>query len=238
MLRIYLFGQFRVELNGELLAESVWPRRKAKNLLKLLAIQPGYRLHKEQVVEWLWPDQDLTSGANNLYRTLHLLRQALDNSGVNAKKTAKGDGSYVLLREDILRLNTDKDVWTDLEAFEKLLDRSQSASVISTNLLEEAVSLYSGDLLEEDPYEEWLLTRRENSKQRFQQALLHLAENYRQCRAFAPAISLLQRLLSQDKTNETAYRELLLNYSLNGQRSEAIAEFQTCREVLASRIGA
>ena len=188
MLRIYLFGEFRVELDGEFLAESVWPRRKAKSLLKLLAIQPGYRLHKEQVVEWLWPDQDLTSGANNLYRTLHLLRQALDNSGVKDKKTAKGEASYVLLREDILRLNIDKGVWTDLEAFEKLLDRTQSAPASSTNLLEEAISLYSGDLLEEDPYEEWLLTRRENSKQRFQQALLNLAENYRQRRAFAPPL--------------------------------------------------
>ncbi len=231
MLRIFLLGKFRVELNGELLSETAWARRKAKNLLKLLALQPGYRIHKDQATEVLWPDLDPISASSNLYRNLHLLRQTLQPG-----QSPRAESSYIILKEEIIRLNTSDGIWIDIDAFQSLLERALNETD-ATAVLEEALNLYQGDLLEEDLYEEWTLRRREELRQAHQQNLLQLAGLYRKRRKYAHAVSLLQRILASEPTNESAHRELILNFTLAGQRSEALSQYQRCRKVLDEEVG-
>jgi predicted ATPase/DNA-binding SARP family transcriptional activator len=231
MLRLFLLGSFRVELEGKMLEETAWPRRKVKQLLKVLALQPGYRLHKEQLLEYLWPELEPTSAANNLYRTLHLLRQTLEPEGCR-----KAENSYILFKEEIVRLNPAKNIWVDVQAFRSLLEQAR-IQPDSVSQFEEALKLYQGDLLEEDLYEEWVLPVREELRHKFQQALLTLAEAYRQTGNYLVAINLLHRILGQDQTNESAQRELMLVYALNGQRSEALAQYQLCAQTLADELG-
>ncbi|HEX2914676.1 MAG TPA: tetratricopeptide repeat protein [Chloroflexia bacterium] len=231
MLRIFLLGTFRVELDGKLIDEKAWPRRKVKSLLKLLALQPGYRLHKEQALELLWPDQELSAASGNLYRNLHLLRQVLE-----PPPARKSDSSTILFKEEIIRLNPASGLWLDLDAFQNLLNRARTASNPLPHL-EEAISLYSGDLLEEDPYEEWLSVRRDELKRDFQQALLLVAQAYRQSAAYPAAIAALQRILAKDPSNEAAHRELILVYTLSGQRNEALNQYQLCMKVLDEELG-
>jgi hypothetical protein len=54
-LRIELLGGFRVTAGGRVLPESAWRRRKPAALVKLLALAPGHRLHREQAMDLLWP---------------------------------------------------------------------------------------------------------------------------------------------------------------------------------------
>src|SRR6266571_1486742 len=77
-IRIFLLGRFEVTRGERILQASAWPRRKAAALLQRLALKR--RLLKEQAIEFLWPEVDTSSGANNLYRTLHSLRQTLETS--------------------------------------------------------------------------------------------------------------------------------------------------------------
>lgn len=231
MLRISLLGSFRVELDGKLIEESAWARRKVKSLLKLLALQPGYRLHKDQALDLLWADLDPVAASGNLYRNLHLLRQALE-PGLNRKAEA----NIVIFKGEILRLNPAAGLWVDVDAFQSLLVRSRNQHDLLA-LLEEAASLYRGDLLEEDPYEEWTLLRREELRRDFHQTLLTLAALYRQRNAFAAAMTVLQRILSNDPTNESAHRELILTYTLAGQRNEALTQYQMCTKVIESELG-
>lgn len=75
--RIYLLGGFRVAFASETIAENAWRRRKAGTLVKLLALARGHRLHREQLMETLWPDQVPTTAANSLYQAVHTARRAL-----------------------------------------------------------------------------------------------------------------------------------------------------------------
>lgn len=231
MLRIFLFGRFRVEVDGVLIEETAWPRRKVKNLLKLLALQTGYRIHKDQALDLLWPDLDIEAASGNLYRLLHLLRRTLETGTPN-----KTEASYVLLKEEIIRLNTAKGIWVDLEAFQNLLKRARTEPDPAPTL-EEAIELYQGDVLEEDPYEEWTLLSREENKRYFIQTLLTLASLHRQRKHYPAAIAALQRILAKEATNETAHRELIFVYTLAGQRSEALNQYQLCTEIISNELG-
>jgi DNA-binding SARP family transcriptional activator len=75
---IELLGTFRVRVGDEVMAAEVWRRRKVRSLVKLLALAPGYRLHREQVMELLWPDADPQAALNSLHQTLYLARRILE----------------------------------------------------------------------------------------------------------------------------------------------------------------
>src|SRR5262249_58295054 len=65
-LRIHLLGGFRVWVGARPIEERDWRLRKAASLLKLLALAPGHTLHREQLVEWLWPDHEPHAARHHL----------------------------------------------------------------------------------------------------------------------------------------------------------------------------
>jgi tetratricopeptide (TPR) repeat protein len=69
-LALHLLGCFAVHAGDYPIPETTWRRSAAAKLVKLLPLAPGYRLHRDQVVEILWPNLERRAGARNLYRAL------------------------------------------------------------------------------------------------------------------------------------------------------------------------
>lgn len=53
---VCLLGDFAVQVDGRPIAADRFPRRAAVRLVQLLALAPARRLHREQVMDALWPD--------------------------------------------------------------------------------------------------------------------------------------------------------------------------------------
>ena len=58
-------------------AADAWRLRKAKTLVKLLALASGHRMHRDALMAALWPDRDGPAAANNLHQALYVARRAL-----------------------------------------------------------------------------------------------------------------------------------------------------------------
>jgi len=145
-IHIFLLGRFEVTRGERRLQVSAWTRRKAAALLQRIALEQ--RLLKEQAIEFLWPEVDASSGANNLYRTLHTLRQTLDTAlgpGTAEATLVFQDGVFAL--RDAVR--------ADVTAFHSLVQAGDPASLTA------ALRLYTGDLLPDDRYAEWTLVSRD-----------------------------------------------------------------------------
>ena len=74
---VRLLGGFALAVDGQSVEAGTWRLRKARTLVKLLALAPGPRLHREQVIELLWPDRAPAAAANNLHQVLHVARRQL-----------------------------------------------------------------------------------------------------------------------------------------------------------------
>jgi DNA-binding SARP family transcriptional activator len=74
---VRLLGLFAVELGGRALGVGAFPRRKAHQLVKLLALQTGCKMHRDQVVEALWPHLPLDAGSHQLHNALAQARAAI-----------------------------------------------------------------------------------------------------------------------------------------------------------------
>src|SRR5215208_3004613 len=103
-LRIWLLGGFRVSVGSRSIGEQVWHLRKAQSLLKVLALAEGHRLHREQVMELLWPDLHPEAALNNLTYALHVARRTLEPSALASRSAAS---RYLRLRSEQLTLCPD-----------------------------------------------------------------------------------------------------------------------------------
>ena len=67
----------RVRAGDHPIRDEVWRRRKPAGLLKLLALAPGHRLHREQLMVALWPELEATAASANLRKALHYAEESL-----------------------------------------------------------------------------------------------------------------------------------------------------------------
>lgn len=228
MIRVFLLGKFEVSRAGNRLRPQDWSLRKAAALFQRLAYER--RLIKDQAIDFLWPESTMTSGSNNLYRTLHSLRQTLDaflGLGTAGEVFSFADGILHLMDT----------VWVDATEFERLCEHVPGELPEQRIAkLNEALALYQGDFLPDERYEEWTLLPREALVRLRREASLSLARHHLDQGDFLVAIGQLSPLLASDPADEQVHRELMRAYALSGRRHEALRQYQACVDALAAEL--
>src|SRR5262249_35502467 len=148
-IRIGLLGGFRVEVDGGSIREEAWRQRKPAALVKLLALAPRHRLHREQVMDALWPELSPAAASANLRKALHHARRLAESS--TGEPLIESAGELVALPADGL--------WVDVEAFRAAGDRARRAG--DPDAYAEAIGLYREGLLPDDRYEDWAIGPRD-----------------------------------------------------------------------------
>jgi len=150
---------------------AVTPR--ARSLLRLLALHEGRPVHREVLMEALWPGGDPVSGGRNLQVLVSSLRQALEPG------RARGDDTLVTRDGDAYRLALPKGTGIDLTAFHEALAEARASSDpgLSTGAYGRALDLYEGELFPEEGPAEWVIAPREQLLEEATDAARGLAES-------------------------------------------------------------
>ena len=194
---IRLLGRFEIEVDGELIEDSHFERRLAGSLVKLLALN-GSGMHREIVIDALWPDLTIDAASPRLHQAASYARKAV------------GDKQAILLRGTIRYfLWPDREHTIDVEQFEIAADLAQSGSVDEAAA---AAATYGGDLLPADPYEEWLGGRRDHLRLRYVEVLRTASE--------------WEAVLAVEPADEQAHLALMRGFVADGQRLATIRQFE------------
>src|SRR3954453_12919454 len=113
-IEIQLMGRFEVVVDGIAVPPTGWQRRAAADLVKLLALAPSRTLHRERVLDALWPDVAADEAGPRLHKAAHYARRAL------------GYENAVVLRADPVTLLPGADVVVDVGDFERLAAEAES----------------------------------------------------------------------------------------------------------------
>lgn len=218
-LRIQLLGAFRVSAGGGRIEAAEWPRRKAAGIVKLLALAPRHRLHREQVVDLLWPDFAPDAGLNNLHRTLHVARRVLQPD-----LTPGAPAAHLRLSGEVLDLCPSGRLSIDVEAFEAAAAVARQADEPAA--YEAALRLYTGELLPEDRYDDWATGRRDRLSRLYLELSVELARLQATSGNLNAAISTLQRVVVNDPAHEEAHAILMRLHALAGRRHQALRQYQ------------
>jgi FtsP/CotA-like multicopper oxidase with cupredoxin domain len=131
VLRIKLLGGFSVSVGSRTIQQNEWRLRKAAALVKLLALSPNHRLHREQVMDALWPELGKRAASNNLRGALHAARKVLDPTA---------GSRYLAFQDESLVLCPEGELWVDVDAFEetvKPVHRSREPTAYKAALMPE-----------------------------------------------------------------------------------------------------
>jgi DNA-binding SARP family transcriptional activator len=207
---VRLLDGFTVMVDGTPTAASRWNRRSAGALVKLLAMAPGGRLHRDRVIDALWPDLTVDVALPRLHKAAHYARVAL------------GERDAVVLKGEALALFPKARLHVDAVAFEAAAEAALAAHPVSPEACTEALR-QAGELLPDDLAEPWLEEPRERLRLRVA-ALLRGAGRW-------------EDLLRLDPADEEAHVELLREAVAAGDRTTGLRRYERMERVLASELG-
>ena len=230
--RIFCLGGFRVFRNNEPVRDTAWKSTRAKELVKLLAVQSGRTVSRDAVTEQLWPKASPERHGPLFRVLLHRTRKVLD-----PREGPDPAGSSILLADGRVVLNADR-VWTDIGAFRGAFEEAKELQRIkdapaALAALEKAIGLYGGDLLPSAAQEEWVLPVREQLRKAFLQALEEAAGIRERQDDGEGACALYERMFAHDQCHDAACQWLMRRYASSGRRSEAVRVYE--RHELALR---
>ncbi len=206
---------------------AAWRTSKTRDLVRLLAMAAGRVVPSDVLVDALWPDVDPERG-----------RASLRTAASQARHVLGAD--HLVRRTGGLLLTS---VWVDALAFEALasaagqqLAAGQLADGVTTGW--DAVTLYTGDLYQDEPYAAAAGTDREHYRRLLKRLLLDAADAACRLGWLRDAAELGHRALRIDPCAEAAYRVLMRTYSHLGETEQALGLYETCRAALADAFGA
>ncbi len=227
--QIRLFGAFAVRVGEEVVPEGAWRLRKAKSLVKLLALAPERRVHRERATELLWPERAADAAANNFHQALYVARRAFEAAGA--------DASAVLpLRDDMLVLYPGGRVEVDVDAFDAAVVRARETGELGD--YRAALGLYGGELLPEDRFEAWAAGRREALSEAQLGMLLELSARLAEGGDTGAAVEALEQAVVINPLHEAAHRALMRQFAQAGRRQQALAQYHQLREALRRELEA
>ncbi|MFG2524553.1 ATP-binding protein [Streptomyces sp. NPDC048527] len=229
LLRLHLFGGFRVTRDGGPELAERWPRPSARALVKLLAVSPGHSLHREQAMDICWPDADASAALGSLRVALHAARRALE-----PELAPRATSSYLTADGALLRLDP-RAVWIDADHAEHLAHKALEAGASSQ--LGTALEAFTGELLPEDRYAPWAEARREQLAVVSERLRIALAEALLEEGAPEEAAAVARRALDENPADERAHQLLIGAYLRQGLRRQAVRQFHACRESLDAELG-
>ena len=206
--------------------------QKARALLAYLIMEAGRPHERATLAALFWPEMPDALALRNLSQTLIWLRQAVGD----------GDPPFLHLTRRQIQWNAAAPVDVDALRFCALLERRPTPTEPPAAALRQAVALYRGEFLAGfglpgcPAFDEWLLLQREHFQRLALEALFQLAEEALAAGDWVAAATLARRQLALDRWREDAIRQLLHALAAAGRPSEALAEYENARRLLAQEL--
>jgi DNA-binding SARP family transcriptional activator len=237
-LSISLLGTLRVTLDGEPVTD--FATDKARALLAYLAVESDRPHRRDALAGLLWPDQPQKRARQSLRQALSDLRKAIGD---------QDDAPFLLISREDLQFNAECDHWLDVAELTDLVKdcqthhhRRRETCLPCIRRMERIVELYEGPFLQQfflsdsDAFEEWAVLKREWLQREVTEALSILTDYCKRRGDHKQAQQYARRHVGLEPWREEAHRQLMQLLALDGQRSAALAQYETCRRLLADEL--
>jgi len=226
--RLRVLGPFAVEVGGEPSTFPPTAGRKARTLLKLLAVEPGRLVPADRALEVLWPDGPPARPMENLAVLVSRLRSWLGSSAVEGGREGYRLGAGVAV---------------DVALAEALTERAESSLAsghagVALGAAEQACALLSaGPALEDEPYAAWAEPARAEQTRLLRRARLAHAAAALAAEEPARAAASAAAGVADDPLDEEMARRLMAAYRDAGEPARALEAYAGLRAALARELG-
>lgn len=231
-IEVRCFGGFEILVRGVAPGfDGVRPRARA--LLRVLALHAGTSVHREMLVDAMWPQLDSNAGTHNLHVCVSSLRAALEPGvarGASHLVVRDGDRYSLALPDGSVSDLRDFDLRTrEADEWRARGDVGRAAAALDL-----ALQTYTGDVLPEDGPSEWAVGVRDRYRVRAAQAAALLGElRLAEGRAAEAAVA-AQRSIEIEPCRDASWRLLVKAYDAAQDVAAAERARRSYASVLAS----
>jgi DNA-binding SARP family transcriptional activator len=218
-LSLRFLGTFQVTLEATPITSFV--SDKARALLAYLAVDADRPHRRESLTSLFWPERPRSAAHNSLRQALFSVRRAIGDQDTSPP--------FLLVTRHTIQFNPTSDFWLDVTAFTERLAASKAHTHPQ---LETGLTL--GDSL---AFEEWALLKREWLHSQVLDALRYVTDYHEQQGNYQQARDCARQQIQLDPWREEAHQQLMRLLELCGQRQAALAQYETCRRILAQELG-
>lgn len=222
MLKINVVGQTVTENDGVRRGSRELGGIKPRQLLQMLALEPGTPRSKDVLADQLWEGRPPDSWLATIESYMCVLRRRLGVERGRGSALATTSSGYVLDPEQ---------VEVDLVRIRSLLASPELGDIIT------AVDLLDRELLIEEPYAPWACSAREALGELVADAGTRAARQANQLGQHDVAARLARTAVSHSYYSEPAWRELMQALWQSHGRSEAVRAFEQLRLGMRTELG-
>jgi len=235
-LRVQTLGAFRVWQGDDEISSRAWRRKKAQELFQLLLTYRDKMLDRDQITELLWPESAPDEAERNFKVTYSTLCRVLEPD-----RDRNAPSAFVLRDGRLYGLRQEADVWFDVLEFNNLISQGDRLydddADAALPFYQQALSLYDGDYLQENLYDEWCSEARERLSTIHLQTSERVALILVNQNSWEEAIKVCQTILKYDNCWEQAYRLMMTAYHRLGNRAQVMRTYQKSVENLRTELG-
>lgn len=216
------------------LAGDAWSTRRARDIFCFIISRRHQRASKDTIIDTFWGETDFEAVEKNFHPTISHIRKAL-NSNQPLKQ------NFVLYRDGDYQLNPDFSYRIDVEEFDALLSKGESARRARNfdeciSAYESALKLYRGDFMQ-GSYEPWVEEQRTYYREQYLRLLEALAGVAQTAADWPRVMQLAQQILHEDQFREDIHCLLMKAHAALGNRGAVKDQFENLKKLLERELG-
>jgi len=223
---VICMGDFSIHMQNGKQEQVIWRTNKEKELCAFLVHHQGQVVHRDVILEALWPESNAEKARTYLHTCISLLRKNLRTFNLPATVSKAGSG-YTL---DLGNMGC------DVKELEELLDQILKEKVVRPGWMEKLDRLYKADYLDHCDYE-WARTKKELLANKYIQCLRSGFVYFKNEKRFSEANECLQKILKITPESEQDGRELIKLLISQRKRNEAIMVYRQLEASVRDQLG-
>lgn len=220
MIKVNFFNEFKIEYNGKTIGDNLSKSKKYLSLLGYLLLMKDKRNSKETLIDLLWDNDKSENPGNALKTAVHRIRSSLDQLEYPEEIIVQDGGSY--------HLNKDIPIHTDAGEFERLCKIVMDPNADDEERLKsyrEASTLYTGDFMEKQKTEPWIVPIRTYYRSMFLSSTYEAIHILEKTQDYTEAEKFAEKAVNVDPYDENLHYCLVKSRIKQGKRIAAMEHY-------------
>ncbi|SNS64922.1 DNA-binding transcriptional activator of the SARP family [Anaerovirgula multivorans] len=232
MLKFFFLGEPRILVKDKDISNRI--SSKAVGILAYLSAHCGEKVSRDRIASMFWNESSRKSSKYNLRYTLWSIKKELKEEGVEEEIILSPDKETCYFVEG--------GFWqSDVRLLEEAVNKINEKGA-TLQQYQEILELYGGEFLQHislrgnPELDDWIIYERERVQKLYFDGLILLSRQFSNMGQYSKGVNCLQKLLYINPLQEELHHQLMELYLLNGDRIQAIQQYERCAEILRTEL--
>ena len=234
MLEIRMLGEFSLKCGDADISGTINRSKRLRTLFAYLITHNDREVSQDELIETLWPDEEVENPANTLKTILHRARSAIAELGIEDAH------SYISYQRGAYAWSPVEPCFVDIHEFERLnkeAERTTDDKARRAELYAAAAQLYKGDFLPKNALDHWVVPLVSYFRTKFTNAIHEATDFLAEVGRHEEIVPLCQKGAHIDPYEEFFHQALIRALVASGRQQQAMEHYDYVNALFFNKFG-